>query len=128
MRLRNPNPNPKPKPPTFLNNDFEAIYSEIDGFYNGFFLWVEQILAKWSEKTQIFSDNLSKTGRKNLLHTPIGQVNKMIENFLKLQQQGFENLEKDYDKDIFYDSDLFQELMRGSLEEKGEMINNEENT
>lgn len=110
--------------------DSESIYSEIDGLYSSFFPWAERNLAKWSEKTQILSSNLSKTGLKNLLHTPIGQVNKMMENFEKLQQksqlkrgtfrvlfEGLENLEKDYDENIFDDSDLLQELIRGSLDQ-----------
>ena len=121
--------------------DSEAIYSEIDGLYSSYFPWAERNLAKWSEKTQILSSNLSKTGLKNLLHTPIGQVNKMMENFEKLQQksqlkrgtfrllfEGLENLEKDYDESIFDDSDLLQELIRGSLDQGRETANIEENT
>ena len=123
--------------------DSEAIYSEIDGLYGSFFPWAERNLAKWSEKTQILSSNLSKTGLKNLLHTPIGQVNKMMENFEKLQQksqlkrgtfrllfEGLENLEKDYDENIFDDGDLLQELIRGSLDQVREPSagNSEENT
>ena len=34
--------------------------------------------------------------------------------------EGLENLEKDFDEDIYDDSDLLQELMRGSLEQKNE--------
>ena len=109
--------------------DAEAIYKKINGFYGNYFPWAENVLTKWSEKTNILSSKISKTGLKNLLHTPIGQVNKMMENFEKLQVKsqlkrgafrvlgtGLENLERDFDEEIYDDSDLMQELMKSLLE------------
>ncbi len=118
------------------SNDFsvdpEAIYQEFDGFYQSYFPWAELSLTKWSEKTNILSSNLSKTGLKNLLHTPIGQVNKMMENFEKLKVksqlkrghfrilgEGLENLEKNFDENIYDDSDLMQEMLKNFLEPGG---------
>ena len=62
-----------------------------------------------------------------------------MENFEKLQQksqlkrgtfrilfEGLENLDQDYNEDIYDDNDLLQELMRSSLEQKNEQNGNDE--
>lgn len=115
-----------------LSLNLDNIYKEFDEYYNRFFPWAEETLTKWSEKTNILTANLSKTGLKNLLHTPIGQVQRMMESFEKLQVksqlkranfrilgESLENLEKDFDEDIYDDSDLMQELMKGMMENSG---------
>jgi hypothetical protein len=59
--------------------DLDLLFEEEEKKFNSQFLYLEETLTKWSQKTQLLNPSLAKSNLHHLMHTPIGQVNKMME-------------------------------------------------
>lgn len=86
---------------------------------------------KWSQKTNLVSQNLKKQGFSQLLQTPVGQAQKalkqaerlIIKSQLKREKfrilgRAQSNLAEETDVNIYDDTDYYHELLKEQLEEE----------
>lgn len=125
----------------FLNKyevNTDDLWKLMEENFNGHYPWVEESLNKWSQKTNILSSNLRRSGLHNLMQTPIGQTQKAMEQAdklvlksqLKRGQFRILGLPEDdvhcnYNEQIYDDADFFQELLKDFTEDANNLENAE---
>ena len=59
--------------------DLDLLFEEEKNKFDSQTFFLEETLTKWSQKTQLLTPSLAKGNLHHLMHTPLGQVNKMME-------------------------------------------------
>lgn len=59
--------------------DLDLLFEEEKKKFDSQTFFLEETLTKWSQKTQLMTPSLAKSNLHHLMHTPLGQVNKMME-------------------------------------------------
>ncbi|KAL4487102.1 hypothetical protein ABPG72_001554 [Tetrahymena utriculariae] len=110
-----------------IQNMWQQFEESFDNMHN----WMEENILKWSQKTQLLNSiNLKRNGMGALIHTPVGQTQKtmqQIENLIyksQLKRTSFRilgrdisNVQKETDQEIYDDSDLYHELLKEYMAE-----------
>lgn len=92
---------------------------------------MEENILKWSQKTQLLNSlNLKRSGMGALVHTPLGQTQKAMQQFegllykSQLKRTSFRilgkeltNLQRETDPEIYDDTDIYHELLKEYMTE-----------
>ncbi|EAR84833.2 apoptosis antagonizing transcription factor (macronuclear) [Tetrahymena thermophila SB210] len=111
--------------------NIKSMWQQFEESFDNMHNWMEENILKWSQKTQLLNSiNLKRNGMSALIHTPIGQTQKamqQIDNLIyksQLKRTSFRilgrdisNVQKETDQEIFDDSDLYHELLKEYMTE-----------
>lgn len=113
-----------------LELDIEAVTSEYLNQNQEVQKLIDQNITQWSQKTNILSQNLKKSGMDALIQTPIGQAQKALKNYnfiltkSQLKRDVFrilgteqDNLHEQTNEEIFDDGELYHELLKNYMNE-----------